>query len=210
MWGISPFWSSPRGRCCQRCHCWSPCAWVSVWSLCLSQCRAITWSTVTPLNVFPKMLFSLDFLDVWGSLERIKRNFNLSDFDTYPNRCLQLYFCQFFWEAHLSEKSDAMRGEPFQDLPGMLKVPGVSGEVWQRKVWWQQLPFVLSDPFQFLINPNWVCQACSCRSKQPWWKSSVALRLNLCAGILFIGNFLVQMWGNNTLWNRHSSPNPVP
>lgn len=124
MWGISPLWSSPRERCCQRCHCWSPWAWVSVWSLCLSQCRAVTWSTVTPLNVFPKMLaFSLDFVDVWGSLERMKRNFSLSDFDTYPNRCFQLYFCHFFWEAHLSEKSGPMRGEPFQDLPGMLKVP---------------------------------------------------------------------------------------
>lgn len=28
---ISPFWSSPRGRCCQKCHCWSPSAWVSFW-----------------------------------------------------------------------------------------------------------------------------------------------------------------------------------
>lgn len=31
---------------------------------CLSQCRTITWSTVTPLNMFLKMQFSLDFLGV--------------------------------------------------------------------------------------------------------------------------------------------------
>lgn len=119
-------------------------------------------------------------------------------------------FCQFFWEAQLTERSSAMKGEPFQDLPGILKVPGLSGEVWERKVWWYQLLLVLSDPFQFLINPSWVCQARSCKSKQLWWKSSVPLKLNLCAEILFIGGFLMQKWGKNTHWNLHSSPNPVP
>lgn len=175
---------------------------------CLSQCRAITWSTVTPLNTFLKMQFSLDFLDVWGSLERMKRNFSRSDFDTLIGAS-RLIFCQFFWEAHLTEKSSPMRGEPFQDVPGILKVPGYQERFGRGRCGDANFP-LCSDPFQFLTDPSWVCQACSCRSKQPWWKSSVPLKLNLCAEILFIGNFLVQMWGKNTVWNSHSSPNPVP
>lgn len=161
------------------------------------------------------MQFSLEFLHVWGSLERMKRNFNLCDFEACPNKCFQLFaffffLNQFFWEAHLIEKSNAVRGEPFQDLPEELKVTVLSGEVWERRVWWYQLPLVLSEPFQFLINPSWVCQACSCKSKQLWWKSSGPLKLNLWAEVLFIGNFLMQKWGKNTHWNAHWSLNPVP
>lgn len=118
-------------------------------------------------------------------------------------------FLSFFLRSASHWKAKCHEG---RTLPGseILKVTGLSGEVRERKVWWYQLPLVLSDPFQFFINPSWVCQARSCKSKQPWWKSSVLLKLNLCAEILFIGNFLMQKRGKTTHWNPHSSLNPVP
>lgn len=91
--------------------------WVSAFLL---SAEHISCSTVPALKRFLTMEFCFEFLDVRGSLERMKRNFDLCDF----NRCFQLYFLSIFWkETQFIENTSAMRGEPFQDLPGMLKVP---------------------------------------------------------------------------------------
>ncbi|XP_066058871.1 uncharacterized protein [Chamaea fasciata] len=58
----------------------------------------------------------------------MKRNFSLCDFETHPNKCFQLYFLSVFWRSPSHcEKSSAVRGEPFQDMPEILKVPGAFG-----------------------------------------------------------------------------------
>lgn len=121
-----------------------------------------------------------------------------------------LFFVNFF------EKPSSLKGQvPWRENPSRICL-----EYWRYQVYQERFgtgrcddtnfPLCFSDPFQFLINPSWVCQARSCKSKQLWWKSSVPLKLNLCAEILFIGGFLMQKWGKNTHWNLHSSPNPVP
>ena len=124
-------------------------------------------STVPALKRFLTMEFYFQFLDVWGSLERMKRNFDLCDF----NRCFQLYFLAIFWEeTQFIENTNAMRGEPFQDLPGMLKVQYISRDTWEGKGWLYLSPLMQSNPFQFLINHSQARQACRCKSKQNWWK----------------------------------------
>lgn len=80
----------------------SLCGWVFGGALCLGQCRTVTWITVTPLNMFLKMQFSLEFLDVWGFLDRMKRNFSLCDFEPTLIDASSFMFCQFFWEAQLA------------------------------------------------------------------------------------------------------------
>lgn len=212
---VSPFWGSPRGRCCQKCHCWSPSALVDEWrgSPVLPQsvqsCNLEHWTCFLKCS-FPWNSCMSEAL--WRGWKETSISVILRLALINASSFLPFFFFlnQFFWEAHLIEKSNAVRGEPFQDLPEELKVTVLSGEVWERRVWWYQLPLVLSEPFQFLINPSWVCQACSCKSKQLWWKSSGPLKLNLWAEILFIGNFLMQKWGKNTHWNAHWSLNPVP
>lgn len=78
---------------------------------CPGQCRTITWSTVTPLNMFLKM----QFLDVWGSLETMKRNFSLCDFEAHPNRWFQLYFLSIFLRSPAHWKVKCHEG---RTLPG--------------------------------------------------------------------------------------------
>lgn len=90
--------------------------WVSAF---LPSAEHISCSTVPALKRFLTMEFCFEFLDVWGSLERMKRNFDLCDFDTHPNRCFQLYFLSIFWEeTQFIENTSAMRGEP---LPGSAR-----------------------------------------------------------------------------------------
>lgn len=98
--------------------------WVSAFLL---SAEHTSCSTVPALKRFLTMEFCFEFLDVWGSLESMKRNFDLCDFDAHANRCFQLYFLSIFWEeTRFIENRSAIRGELFQDLPGILKVPHLS------------------------------------------------------------------------------------
>lgn len=94
------------------------------------------------------MEFCFEFLDVWGSLERMKRNFDLCDFEAHPNRCFQLYFLSIFWEeTQFIENTSAIRGELFQDLPGIPKVPYLSRDAGEGKGWLYIPPLMHSNTF---------------------------------------------------------------
>lgn len=118
-------------------------AWV-----CWGALGSASVQSISALERFLTMEFCFEFLDFWGFLERTKRNFDLCDFDARPNRYFQLYFLCVFWEeSQFIENTSAMKGEPSQDLPGILKVPYLSRDAWEGTGWLYVPPFMHSWPF---------------------------------------------------------------
>lgn len=89
---------------------------------CLGQCFP---SSVKPCASLDKASHNgglFKFLNVWGSLERMKRNFDLSDCDALPNRCFQRYFSVRFLRGNLIHWKHSCNGG--RTLPGSASIRG--------------------------------------------------------------------------------------
>lgn len=135
---------------------------------CLGHCRTVTWSTVTPLTMFFEMQFSLEFLDVGGSLERLKRNSvsvvlrpTLIDAFSF---IFELYF-QIVFRSPVNWKVKCHEGRA---LPGSAR--NTEGTRLIRRGLGKEGMLIPTSPcalwsIPFLINPSWVCQAAGANSR---------------------------------------------